>query len=83
MKKIKLINQNNKEVECDVLIEFEYYDNDYIVYTDNTLTKEGEIILYRGMIENDKVVDPKDIDVFFIFDKLITDYKNKVLRGEI
>lgn len=83
MKKIKLINQNNKEVECDVLIEFEYYDNDYIVYTDNTLTKEGEIILYRGMIENDKVVNPKDIDVFFIFDKLITDYKNKVLRGEI
>ena len=76
-------NKNNKEVECDVLIEFEYYDNDYIVYTDNTLTKEGEIILYRGMIENDKVVDPKDIDVFFIFDKLITDYKNKVLRGEI
>lgn len=83
MKKIKLINQNNKEVECDVLIEFEYCNNDYIVYTDNTLTKEGEIILYRGMIENDKVVDPKDIDVFFIFDKLITDYKNKVLRGEI
>lgn len=80
---IKILNKENKEVNCDILIEFEYDKNKYIVYTDNTINEKGEYNLYKGMIDGNKICDPIDIDVNEIFDKLIIDYKNKVLRGEI
>lgn len=82
-KKIKLLNKDNKEVECDVLIEFEYDKNKYIVYTDNTINEKGEYNLYKALLKENKIYNPKDVDVDEIFDKLIKDYKNKVLRGEI
>ena len=82
MKKNVMIN--NKRVECDVLIEFEFDNNEYIVYTDNIINKDGEYTLYKGMIgKNGNICDPKDVDVEEIFNKLITDYKNKILRGEV
>ena len=82
-KRIKLFNKENKEVECDILIEFEYDNNNYIVYTDNIINENGEFTLYKGKIEGNKISDPKDVDVDCIFDRLIKDYKTKVLRGEI
>ncbi len=83
-KNITMIDKNNHEVKCDVLIEFEFDNNKYIVYTDNIINKDGEYTLYKGMINKEgNVCDPEDIDVNEIFEKLIIEYKNKIIRGEI
>lgn len=85
MKEKKIvIEKNDKKIECNILIEFEFDNNKYILYTDNSFTNNGDYNMYKGMInESGKIVDPTDIDVNEIFDKLIMEYKNKVLRGEI
>ena len=82
-KNIVIFDKNNKKVECDILIEFEYDGNNYIVYTDNTFDKDGYFNLYKAWLKDNKLYDPVDVDVDEIFDKLIRDYKEKVLRGEI
>ena len=82
--KLILNNSNNEKVECDVLIKFEFDGDNYIVYTDNTYDKNGYFNLYKAMVGKDnKLYDPTDVDVSPIFDKLISDYKNKIARGEI
>lgn len=81
---IKLVNNDNKVVECNILIRFEYKFNRYIVYTDNILNEKGEYNLYKALIdENNKIVDPEDTSVDSVFDKLINEYKKKVVKGEI
>ena len=83
-KNIVLIDKNDKEVICDVLIEFTFDNNKYIVYTDNTFDNDGLFNLYKAKIDdNNRISDPDDVDVEKIFEKLIIDYKNKVVRGEI
>ena len=83
-KNIIMTNKNNQQIKCDVLIEFEFDKNKYIVYTDNTHNEKDEYILYKGMINKQgNITDPTDIDVNPIFEKLIVDYKNKVITGEI
>lgn len=83
-KEITIYDKENKPIKCDVLIEFTYDSEKYIVYTDNKYDNEGMFNLYKAHIDDDnKLSDPTDVDVDTIFDKLITDYKNKVIRGEI
>ncbi len=83
-KEIIIYDKKNKPLKCNVLIEFTYDSENYIVYTDNTYDKKGIFNLYKAHIDSDnKLSDPTDVDVEEIFDKLITDYKNKVARGEI
>ena len=82
-KGITLYDKNNKEVKCDVLIEFTFAGENYIVYTDNTLNKNLEYNLYKAKIDSkNKLSDPIDIDVEPVFDKLIEDYKNRIIRGD-
>lgn len=83
-KEITIYNNENEPINCDVLIEFTYDSENYIVYTDNTYDQDGMFNLYKAHIDDDnKLSDPSDVDVDEIFDKLINDYKNKVIRGEI
>ena len=82
--KLILTNSNNQKVECDILIKFEFDGDNYIVYTDNTYDKNGYFNLYKAMVGKDnKLYDPTDIDVLPVFDKLIADYKSKIVKGEI
>lgn len=51
--KFTIINEEGKEVECDVLFTF---DNDatgksYIVYTDNTFDEEGNVSVYASTFD--------------------------------
>lgn len=82
--KITITKHNNEKVECDVLIEFEYDNNKYIVYTDNTYNKDDQFNLYKAKVDANRLLsDPIDIDVMPIFDKLILDYKEKIKKGEL
>ena len=46
----KVINEEGKEVECEVLFTFESDETNknYIVYTDNTLDEEGNTKVYAS-----------------------------------
>ncbi len=47
----KVINDEGKEVECEVLFTFESDETkkNYIVYTDNTLDEEGNAKVYASI----------------------------------
>ena len=48
---IKIINNEGKEVECDVLFTFDSEETgkSYIAYTDNTKDKTGNIQVYASI----------------------------------
>lgn len=47
----KVINEDGKEIECEVLFTFESDETkkNYIVYTDNTLDEEGNTKVYASI----------------------------------
>ena len=47
----KVVNDEGKEVECEVLFTFESEETkkDYIVYTDNTTDEEGNTKVYASI----------------------------------
>ena len=47
----KVINDEGKEIECEVLFTFESDETkkNYIVYTDNTTDEEGNIKVYASI----------------------------------
>lgn len=82
--KITITKYNNEKIDCDVLIKFEFNQNNYIVYTDNTYNTDGYFNLYKAKVDaNGLLSDPIDIDVIPVFDKLISNYKNKIKKGEL
>ena len=52
----KVINDEGKEVECEVLFTFESDETkkNYIVYTDNTLDEEGNTKVYASIYNPDQ-----------------------------
>ena len=52
----KVINDEGKEVECEVLFTFESEETkkNYIVYTDNTLDEEGNTKVYTSIYNPDE-----------------------------
>ena len=83
-KDIIIYDNDNNKINCDVLIEFVYDSEKYIVYTDNTIDSDGFFNLFKAHIDSDnKISDPDDVDVDMIFDRLINDYKEKVISGEV
>ncbi len=52
----KVINDEGKEVECEVLFTFESDETkkNYIVYTDNTLDEEGNTKVYASIYNPDE-----------------------------
>lgn len=47
----KVLDENNKEIECEVLFTFESDETgkNYIVYTDNTVDEEGNTKVYASI----------------------------------
>lgn len=82
-KSILLYDKMHNKIEYDVLIEFIYDNKNCIVYTDNTVDSNGLFNLYKGYIDDNNIKNVEDSDLDEIFDRLIKDYKNKVMRGEI
>ena len=81
---IVVYDKNNKKLDYDVLINFDFDGQHYIVYTDNKYSEDGQFNLYKAMLDvNNKLCDVIDVDVIPIIDRLILDYKNKVIMGEI
>jgi len=52
----KIINDEGKEVECEVLFTFESDETkkNYIVYTDNTFDEEGNTKVYASIYNPDQ-----------------------------
>ena len=52
----KAVNNEGKEVECEVLFTFESDETkkNYIVYTDNTKDSEGNIKVYASIYDPEK-----------------------------
>ena len=52
----KVINDEGKEVECEVLFTFESDETkkNYIVYTDNTIDEEGNTKVYASIYNPDQ-----------------------------
>jgi uncharacterized protein YrzB (UPF0473 family) len=52
----KVINDEGKEVECEVLFTFESDETkkNYIVYTDNTIDEEGNTKVYASIYTPDQ-----------------------------
>jgi len=52
----KVINDEGKEVECEVLFTFESEETkkNYIVYTDNTIDEEGNTKVYASIYNPDE-----------------------------
>ena len=52
----KVINDEGKEVECEVLFTFESDETkkNYIVYTDNTIDEEGNTKVYASIYNPDE-----------------------------
>ena len=52
----KAVNNEGKEVECEVLFTFESDETkkNYMVYTDNTKDSEGNIKVYASIYDPDK-----------------------------
>ena len=52
----KAVNEEGKEVECEVLFTFESDETkkNYMVYTDNTKDSEGNIKVYASIYDPEK-----------------------------
>ena len=52
----KVMNDEGKEVECEVLFTFESEETkkNYIVYTDNTIDEEGNTKVYASIYNPDE-----------------------------
>lgn len=53
--KFTVINEDGKEVECEVLFTFEHDETgkNYVVYTDNTLDEQGNTAVFVSVMEED------------------------------
>ena len=53
----KVLNDEGKEVECEVLFTFDNTETEksYIVYTDNTLDEDGNTKVYASIFEEDEM----------------------------
>lgn len=89
---IKIINNEGKEVECDVLFTFDSEETgkSYIAYTDNTKDKTGNIQVYASVydpnVENsplEPIETEKEWKVIeTVLNTLQEEIKNKMGNGE-
>ena len=73
--KFKVIDENGKEIECEVLFSFESDETNknYIVYTDNTIDDNGNKKVYASTF------DPKEENP--ILGSIETDEEWKVIEN--
>lgn len=56
--KFEIVNENNKKITYEILKTFNIDNENYIVYTDNTLTSEGnlDVIINKYEINDGNIV---------------------------
>lgn len=70
--------------EYDILMNFSYDDNDYVLYTDNTYDDKGDFNVYGARVDEEgRLLEVEDVDMDDVFKEMIDKYKEKVLKGEI
>lgn len=74
----------DKEIEYDILMEFNYDGNDYVIYTDNSYDEEGKFNLYGASLDSEgRLREVEDVDMDDVFDMMINRYRESILKGEI
>jgi hypothetical protein len=70
--------------EYDILMSFSYFDDDYVLYTDNTYDSNGSFNVYGARVDSRgrlKRVDDVDMDI--VFNRMIEKYRNEVLKENV
>ena len=84
----KVINDEGKEVECEVLFTFESDETkkNYIVYTDNTLDEEGNTKVYASIYNPDedetKLLPIETDKEWKIIETILEELQNETQDGE-
>ena len=72
------------DVEYDILMNFTYDDLDYVLYTDNTYDEFGAFNIYGAKVGKEgRLEEPDDVDINDVFNIMIEEYKDKIIKGEI
>ncbi len=72
------------DIEYDILMKFTYDNLDYVLYTDNTYDELGVFNIYGAKVGKEgRLEEVDDVDISDVFDKMIEEYKEKVIKGEI
>ena len=83
----KVINDEGKEVECEVLFTFESDETkkNYIVYTDNTLDEEGNTKVYASIYNPDedetKLIPIESDKEWKIIETILEELQNEVNKN--
>lgn len=81
---LKLVNENNEEIECEVLFTFdsEQTKKSYIAYTDNTIDESGSTKVYASVYDpSGKDLSLKPIESeeeWQIIENILSSIQNKI-----
>lgn len=84
----KVINDEGKEIDCEVLFTFESDETkkNYIVYTDNTLDEEGNTKVYASIYNPDqdetKLLPIETDKEWKIIETILEELQNESTNGE-
>ena len=84
----KVINDEGKEIECEVLFTFESDETkkNYIVYTDNTVDEEGNTKVYASIYNPDqdetKLLPIETDKEWKIIETILEELQNETANGE-
>ena len=83
----KVINDEGKEVECEVLFTFESDETkkNYIVYTDNTIDEDGNTKVYASIYNPDedetKLIPIETDKEWKIIETILDELQNEVNKN--
>ena len=86
--KFKILNDEGKEVECEVLFTFESDETkkNYIVYTDNSVDAEGNTRVYASIYNPDedktKLLPIEDEKEWKIIETVLDELQNEATNEE-
>lgn len=70
--------------EYDILMQFTYFDNDYVLYTDNTYDSNGIFNVYGARVDSlGRLKKVNDVDMDIVFEHMIEKYKNDILKENV
>lgn len=84
----KVINDEGKEVDCEVLFTFESDETkkNYIVYTDNTMDKEGNTKVYASIYtpgeDETKLLPIETEKEWKIIETILDELQNEAAKNE-
>ena len=83
----KVMNDEGKEIECEVLFTFESDEThkNYIVYTDNTIDEEGNTKVYASIYNPDqdetKLLPIETEKEWKIIETILDELQNETMKG--